>query len=169
MKLPRRAGGRSAPQVPNRTMAMCPLTAARASLTTKSILGIPMSVVMIDTGTPSKSPAGHRQHIHKSTVRRLPLHAKPSRSCLGHHWHAAALLPPTLQCCQPQRWGHCRDLLAEKHRAAAQMLVLGGLSLLHWQLCSSCTEPRQPCTSCTSCNLQLGGAALEQPYLCCPH
>jgi hypothetical protein len=61
MKLPRRAGGRRAPQVPSRTIAMCPLTAARASLTTKSMLGMPISVVMMDTGTPSNSPAGNRQ------------------------------------------------------------------------------------------------------------
>lgn len=58
IKLPKRAGGRSAPHVPRRTIAIWPLTAARASRTTKSILGIPMSVVMMDTGTPSNSPAG---------------------------------------------------------------------------------------------------------------
>lgn len=57
MKLPRRAGGRSAPHVPSRTTAICPVTAARASLTTKSMFGIPISVVMMDTGTPSNRPA----------------------------------------------------------------------------------------------------------------
>lgn len=60
MKLPRVAGGRSAPHVPSRTIAMCPLTAARASRTTKSMLGMPMSVVIIDTGTPSNRPVGQQ-------------------------------------------------------------------------------------------------------------
>ena len=65
MKLPKRAGGRSAPHVPNRTTAMSPLTAARASRTTKSMLGIPMSVVMMDTGTPLNVPAQRRCMVEK--------------------------------------------------------------------------------------------------------
>lgn len=58
MKLPSRAGGLSAPHVPSLTMAICPATAARASLTTKSMLGMPMRVVTMDTGTPSYRPVG---------------------------------------------------------------------------------------------------------------
>lgn len=65
MKLPKHAGGRSAPHVPNRTTAMLPLTAARASRTTKSMLGIPMSVVIMDTGTPLNMPAQRRCMVEK--------------------------------------------------------------------------------------------------------
>jgi hypothetical protein len=44
--------------VPSRTIAMGPSMTARLSLTTKSMLGMPMSVVTMLTGVAPKVPAG---------------------------------------------------------------------------------------------------------------
>ena len=58
IRLPRLAGGCSAPHVPSRTIAICPSTTARVSRTTKSILGMPMCVLTMLTGTSLYFPVG---------------------------------------------------------------------------------------------------------------
>lgn len=52
-----RAGACTEPQVPSRRSAMGPETTARHSRTTKSMLGMPMCVVTMLTGTPLYRPA----------------------------------------------------------------------------------------------------------------
>lgn len=107
MKLPRRAGGRRAPHVPKRTTAIWPLTAARASRTTKSMFGMPMRVVMMDTGTPSYSPAG-RDTRNDPAAQHSP---RPVVSCLAHAGRTVAAragsrcahgrsLGPCTHCCR---------------------------------------------------------------------
>ena len=68
MRLPRLAGGCSAPHVPSRTIAICPSTTALVSRTTKSMLGMPMCVLTMLTGTSLYFPVGEVLGIQNRVV-----------------------------------------------------------------------------------------------------
>jgi hypothetical protein len=70
----------SRPHVPRRMMAIGPSTTARVSRTTKSIMGVPMPVLTIDTGAPRTSPVKIVKPLDDVVSNTSPLATKGSSS-----------------------------------------------------------------------------------------